>query len=802
MHLRLRARAARSRIIAGALMLGTACVLPAATVLAQTNSPPDDASSAPAKTGAVFDAPGMPGVRMMAPIPDKADPVPAPAAKKTAKAPAPKKKDAAAKAVADSSSADAKPVPDVIPQPKPSRAADSAAAKPAASSSNRAQIAQAFSAMSRNWNRARMLAAEAGNQAARLIVEWRYVLDDMSGANFETISAFLNEHPGWPRHDALTVRAERTMPEDMAPRDVIQWYSAHPPVSGNGYIRLGTALMETGKRDQGAALIRKGWTDFTFSQSDEKEIGTVYANVIGAAEQKMRLLKLLAKEDLGGAQRQMQRVGADVQRLGNALLRIKASPALAKTVLASFPESSRDPELLFEAARALRRQNHDQDAWDLMAKAPTDKDDMAVAERWSAERQIMARDALKIGQTTLAYQFASTPALAPDAGTTFMDAEFLAGWIALRYLHKPDLAQIHFQRLANGVNFPISVARAHYWLGRTDEALNKPMDALAEYRRAANYSTVFYGQLALAKLNETPVLHMNVAVSDPLPSERAAFEGDERVQAMKLLTDMGDRSTARQFALAIATDTTDPKRLSMLAETVAATGDQALSVRVAKNASYNEVYLQPYLHPVVAMPKVKGSAPEAALVLGLARQESEFDTGAVSTAGARGLMQLMPASAKHAATVSGIAFRPANLNNADYNMQLGMATIGEYLDRWDGSYVLAIASYNAGPRNVSNWVDAFGDPRDGHTDPIDWVESIPFPETRNYVERVLENVEVYRNRLNNSDQKLSILADLYRPNPMSLPAIRQAIAIPSAPVPDPNASVQGGSALVPASQVQ
>ena len=727
MHSRRSSPAATKRFLTAVLTLGLAALPLIAPARAKSGSaaPPSASSSAQTPNGAsaVFDAPGMPGVRMMAPIPDKPAPAPASAAKRKA---------------------------------APARTATAA---------DHAVLVQAFAAAGRDWNRARRLAAQAGSQVGRLIVEWRYVLDETSGANFETINAFLDEHPNWPRHDALTIRAEKTMPAEFDSNAVIGWYANRAPLSGLGMIRLGTALMETGKRAEGEALIRKAWIERTFTPADENDIVAAHDDVLGPPEQKARLLRLLANDDIGGARRQMQRVDAATQRLANGLLKIKASPATAKAVLASFPESARnDPELLFEAARALRRRGQDEDAWALMTKAPVDKDALVLAERWSVERQIMARDALRAGQPDLAYQFASAPALDADVGATFMDAEFLSGWIALQYLHKPDLAFHHFDRLAKGVTYPISVARAHYWLARTDEAMNHPDDAAAEYRIAAAYPATFYGQLALARIADSPILHVKATVSDPLPSERAGFETDDRVQAIRMLSEFGDRANARLFALAIASDPPDPKRLQLLAQLMATVGDSAMSVRVAKNASYNEVYLPSYLHPVLALPNVRGDAPEPALVLGLTRQESEFDPGAVSSAGARGLMQLMPASAKRAASISGLAYRPKNLTTPAYNMQLGMATLSEYLDRWDGSYILAIASYNAGPANVRNWVDVYGDPRDAGVDPIDWIESIPYPETRNYVERVLENLEVYRNRLSNADQKLGILADLYRPN--------------------------------------
>jgi soluble lytic murein transglycosylase len=720
----------------------------------------------PAPPEAVFDAPGMPGVRMMAPIQDR---VPAPAAVPNAPPGKP-----AARMVA--------PIQDRVPVPVPKPAIDFASTN----AGEHALLQQAFAATSRSWNRARLLAAQAGNPIGRLIIEWRYVLDETSGANFETINAFLNEHPGWPRRDALTIRAERAMPADLDPREVVAWYGNRSPHSGTGMIRLGEALMASGKRDEGAALIRKGWIDYNFSPFDENQVVAAHGDLIGPADHKARLDRLLARDDAAGATRQMRRVDAATQRIANVRLKIKAggSSAGIKALIASLPESAcNDPELVLETARALRRRGEDAAAWALMANTPTNKEDLVLPELWAAERGIMARDALKAGKPDMAYQFASRPALDADSGTAFMDAEFLAGWIALQSLHKPELALSHFDRLAKGVTYPISVARAHYWLGRTAEAMGAPADALMEYHLAAQHSATFYGQLAVAKITSNPMLHVNAAASEASPVERAAFEADDRVKAIRLLADLDDRSTMRLFALSIASDPPEPRRLQMLAQLMGASGDPAMSVRVAKNASYSGLNLLSYLHPVMATPQMQmsGGAPEPALVLGLARQESEFDSTAVSSAGARGLMQLMPASAKQAAKMRGMAYRQNDLTaNPSYNMQLGMTALAEYLDRWNGSYVLAIASYNAGPTNVRNWIETYGDPRDPSVDPIDWIESIPFPETRNYVQRVIENLEVYRNRLSNTDQRLGILADLYRPSGVEIAASRPV----PAPIPD------------------
>src|SRR2546423_7325229 len=257
------------------------------------------------------------------------------------------------------------------------------------------------------------------------------------------------------------------------------------------------------------------------------------------AGQEAGLVRLQSRHNPLGANRQLPRVDAAAQRIATVRLKIKAgtSTANVKALVASLPDSARsDPELVFEAARALRRRGEDEAAWALMANAPSNKEDLVLPERWAAERGIMARDALKAGKAELAYQFASTPALDADAGATFMDAEFLAGWFALQSLHKPELALLHFDRLAKGVTYPISVARAHYWLGRTAEAMGVPSDALVEYRIAAQHSTTFYGQLAAAKIAANPVLHVNAVASEPSPVERAAFQPDDRATALRLLS--------------------------------------------------------------------------------------------------------------------------------------------------------------------------------------------------------------------------------------------------------------------------
>jgi soluble lytic murein transglycosylase len=567
---------------------------------------------------------------------------------------------------------------------------------------------------------------------------------------------------------------------------VIEWYAEREPLTATGMVRLGEALLVTGNAEKGIRLIRKAWSEEALSAADETALLQAHGDILRDADHRARLEQRLAVDDIAGARRQTARVDSDARRVAEARIRVKASPEAVGSVLASLPrELQTNRGLLQDAARAHRRRDQDEAAMQVLQKASSSRGVPVAPDQWWTDRHVLARDALKERRYQLAYDLASRHGL--EGGAGFADGEFLSGWIALRFLKKPDAALKHFQTLANGVSLPISVARAYYWSGRAEEVLQNPNEAIAHYRRAAQHPETFYGQLALARFEDNPTLHLPAAAQVPSRAEEAAFEADERVGVIRVLSEARDRSLMRIFAVRIANDPPDAKKLHLLAQLMVSLGDRAMGVRVAKLASYNGVMLLPHLAPVISLPRFPGNAagPDPALVLGVTRQESEFDVAAVSSAGARGLMQLMPATARRAASMNKLTFRLADLTtNPAYNMQLGMVTLDDYLARWGDSYVLGIASYNAGPSNVRRWVEANGDPRDSSVDPIDWIELIPFSETRNYVQRVLENIEVYRNRLSGSDQRLTILADLYRPKLPNRVVLKEQ-PLPPADVPIP-----------------
>jgi soluble lytic murein transglycosylase len=446
----------------------------------------------------------------------------------------------------------------------------------------------------------------------------------------------------------------------------------------------------------------------------------------------------------------------------------------------------------------LRQQNAVSAIPDLIVRAPTREMAQINPTRWWSELNLDARDALALGDYRSAYTLAANTGL--DPGTNeYSDAQFLAGWIALHWMHEPKTALSHFRRLAEAVSRPISLARAHFWEGRAYEAAGNLAQAWQEYRVAADNSDTFYGQIALARLEPAPQLHLAETGFDAA-SLQADYEREELTRAIHVLGDLGFEGLLRTFAIHDADAFPEAGHVALLAQDLTAMGFRDVAVRAAKEASYKGVRLFSFSHPVIAVPPYAGVGltPEPAFVLGIIRQETEFDPYAVSGAGARGIMQLMPDSARRDAQLVGTAYRPEALtDDAFYNMQLGMAELSSYLTDWGGSYVLAAAAYNAGPGNVRKWIASFGDPRDARTDPVDWIEQIPFSETRSYVQRVIENMEVYRNRLSGRDEPLRILTDLYRPNAPQIgplpfgPTAATSAGMAAIPQPKPATAVAG-----------
>jgi len=431
------------------------------------------------------------------------------------------------------------------------------------------------------------------------------------------------------------------------------------------------------------------------------------------------------------------------------------APGVERLVAKVPAQLQNDPGLLYERARWRRRKEMFDSALEIVANPPRE---LGRPTAWWTERQILARRALADGKAQLAYKLVAHHGL--KDGNAQAEAEFLAGWIALRALKDAKGGYEHFVRLYDTVKLPISVARGAYWAGRAAEQMGMRQLASTWYASAAEHNTTYYGQLAVARLGaEAPP--KAAPEPRPRPDEVAAFEKRELVRAARMLAEIGETDRIKAFVLRLSELAGTPTDHALAASLAESLGRADLSVAVAKRSGYAGVPLLVHGYPIIPLPEI-GSA-ERPLVLAMARQESAFDREAVSRAGARGLMQLMPATAKQMARSLEVSYSADRLlTDPGYNLRLGRQYLEGLLDNFGGSYVLAVAAYNAGPARVRQWTRDYGDPRAKDTDVVDWVESIPFGETRNYVQRVLENLQIYRLRVGDPKLAFSLTQDLKR----------------------------------------
>jgi soluble lytic murein transglycosylase len=600
---------------------------------------------------------------------------------------------------------------------------------------------------------------------ARKLVEWVILrTDDNNDVDFARYSAFISTNPGWPSNVTFRRRAEAALWQERAGSATVRAYFADArPSSAKGRFALARALMLDGDRAGAQALVREAWRHDSFSQELEAQALDLFGEMISRADDKARMDRALyAKDDLDAGLRAAKRLGGDQPAIAKARISVLQNAGNAKAQLDAVPVAARrDAGYIFARAQLLRRQDKIAEAGALMLTAPRDPDQLGNLDEWWIERRLVARKLLDIGDARTAYAIARDAA-PPTKSNYHSEHEFTAGWIALRFLHDPALAAQHFARVAEGNTNPISISRAGYWLGRAAEAANRPQEARARYEAAARYATAYYGQLARARLG-----HGEIAFAAPPPltaERRQSLAMLEVVRAVELLYALDERELVAPFVADLADKSTDQAALAMLAEIAEKNGDARSVLLIGKLALGRGFPFDQYAFPTGGLPRYSAIAPEVepAVVYSIARQESAFNPKTVSSAKALGLMQVTPEAGRYIAKKFGVSFDQHRLLHDNvYNVQMGAAELADDLARYRGSYILAFAGYNAGSGRVKEWVERYGDPRDPRVDPVDWVERIPFSETRNYVQRILENMQVYRVRFGGS-AKLLIEADLRR----------------------------------------
>lgn len=609
----------------------------------------------------------------------------------------------------------------------------------------------------RDWGQAYAAAGQAGDPVLRKLVSWADYTTPGTKASFADISAFLKANPNWPGQAILRRNAEEAMNGDASDRQVLDWFSGGEPRTTNGRMRLIQALYNAGRREEATAYMRRSWIESTFGSDQEKTFLKLYGSQLRKEDHSARLDRLLWDGRGPEAQRMFRRVSQGEQALANARIQLRGMGSGVESALRKVPkELQSNPGLIYERLRWRRRKERDEDARALLAKPPAN---LVRPDLWFDERSILARRALRTGQASIAYKLVDNPGQA--SGATLAEAEWLAGWIALRFLNDPTKAIKHFINLHDNARYPVTMSRGAYWAGRAAEAKKDPALAKQWYSKAAQHVTTFYGQLAVPHTGSNL---RQVIPPDPEPTAaaRKTFESRELVKATKLVARSGNRAWLRSFVLTLMEEVKTPDEQELVTELAVGLQRPDLAVVASKHAVRLGVQLVQAGYPTAPLPK-GGSSLENALLLAVMRQESAFDAEATSSAGARGLMQLMPSTAKMLARDLQLSYTPERLTrDPHYNMRLGSYYLGSIISNFDDSYVMGIAAYNAGPSRVRAWIKAYGDPRTGAIDMIDWIELIPFEETRTYVQRVLENLQIYRSRLNDT-KMVSLRDDLDRP---------------------------------------
>jgi soluble lytic murein transglycosylase len=601
--------------------------------------------------------------------------------------------------------------------------------------------------------------AAISDPVAKKLAEWIILRSDDNGASVERYRAFIGANPSWPSQTFLRRRIEAALWDDH--RDdatVWAWFENESPLSAKGKFSLARAMIARGDRANAERLVRDAWRNDSMSADTESAVLDLFGALLTPGDHKARMDLLLYGSDHEAALRAAKRLGAAQVALAKARIGTYRKAPNTKALLEAVPrELHGDPGYIFSKIQLLRREEKYAEAAQLMMSAPKDPGRLYNLDEWWIERRLLSRKMLDIGERRTAYLIARDAAL-PARDIYKTEQEFTAGWIALRFLTDPATAAQHFARIGVGSVNPTALARAGYWQGRAAEAAGRAQEARAAYTAAAAHSTSYYGQLARAKLG-LPQIELKGA-----PAGRTrGIERLEIVRAVQLLYELDEREIAIPI-FADMGDNGDPDALVGLGELASRYGDARGMLLMGKAALNRGLPFDFYAYPVTGIPPFKSIGPEVekSILFAIARQESAFNPAVVSPAQAYGLMQVTPDAGRYVCKKYGASFDLGRLKTDPvYNAALGGAELGGLIEDYRGSYIMTFAAYNAGRGSVKKWIERYGDPRDSKVDAVDWVELIPFSETRNYVQRIMENLQVYRARFGGGT-RLQIEADLHR----------------------------------------
>jgi soluble lytic murein transglycosylase len=590
-------------------------------------------------------------------------------------------------------------------------------------------------------------AAQFRDPAARKLVIWLALRVDWRNVGFDQANAFLRENPDWPSTTGLIQRrTESLLYDEKRDAPIVRTFFANrKPLSGEGKLALARALLASGDRIGALPLVRGAWHEDELNASIEQETLATFNGMLGRDDHLIRAARFSTTGDNTIAMRAAERAGADAVALEKARAATHQRASNANALINAVPAAlQNDGALLFARMKYRRRADDHAGAAQTILSAPREPKLVGNTDEWWREVRILVRELLDRGDPKMAYRVA-THAATPESNNYKADQQFTAGWVALRFLKDHATAARHFARIADGSRHPATLSKAFYWQGRAAEAAGNQADARAFYERAARYTTAYYGQIARGHIGLTD-LPLNRPV-EPSAAERAAFAQRDYVRALKLLYAADQQDLTIAFYSDLVERAPDDRTVLLLAAVAYDHRDPRGMVLIGKAANERGMQLDTIAYPVFGIPDHPRDQPAAdrALIYAIARQESQFTQSVTSSASAHGLMQVIPPTARAIAKRIGIAYDLNKLKNDPvYNARLGANELGHLLQMFNGSYVLAFVGYNAGPGRAREWIARYGDPRSSKVDAVDWVERVPFSETRFYIQRVMENMQVYR----------------------------------------------------------
>ena len=598
----------------------------------------------------------------------------------------------------------------------------------------------------RNWNGAISISKKAKDKSIYNFILWRHLLTKGNQASFFEYKSFIDKNSHYPRINRLRYLAEHKLStEKISSNKIINWFNGEEPYSGYGKLILGESLIENGEVNKGIDYIKNGWINANLSRSDMKFFRKKYKKYLTTEDYIARADYLAWENKYWDLKRMLRYLPKDQQLLYTARQLLMSKSYGVDQAISKVPGYLKnDAGLNYDRLKWRRKRGRVDGSLEILLKIQNNKDYLIRPDKWWKERAIISRALIYKKKYELAYKISSKHAL--TEGGEFAEAEWLSGWIALSFLEDPILATKHFKNFYDNVSYPISLSRGAYWLGETYSKLGKTDKSNEWYEEASKYLTTYYGQLAHLKIK--PDKEFQLTSEKKLEEKfKKAFYAKELVKIVYLLDELDKDKYTKSILKHLALEDIENGSETISAELATNISRYDFAIQISKTASYEKRFINNFNYPIISTPQyINGrKIPEPALILSIIRQESEFDVSANSHAGAKGLMQIMPYTAKVVAKQAKLPYSRSRLTtDPEYNINLGSHYIAGLILEYDGSYPFAIAAYNAGPKRVRYWKKINKNPQKKQINYVDWIELIKFKETRNYVQRVLENYNVYR----------------------------------------------------------